>query len=62
MLTEPEKHHVIAERVHAALDQIGRTGQRFILPWRIDENQQLRQAQGMAECGCGISQDDPLLR
>ena len=60
MLTEPNKHNELAERVRAALDQIGRAepGQRFILPWRMDVSQDLK---GLEECGCGISQDDPLL-
>jgi len=59
MLTEPKKHYEFAERIRAALDQIGRAeqGQCFILPWRMDENH--RQAKGLEECGCGISQDDP---
>jgi len=60
MLTEPKKHNEFAERIRAALDQIARPeqGQRFILPWRMDVNQDLK---GLEECGCGISQDDPLL-
>ena len=60
MLTEPQKHDEFAERIRAALHQIGRAeqGQRFILPWLMDANQSLK---GVEECGCGISQDDPLL-
>jgi hypothetical protein len=60
MLTEPKKHNEFAERIRAALDQIGRAeqGQSFILPWRMDVNPNLK---GLEECGCGISQDDPLL-
>jgi hypothetical protein len=63
MLTEPKKHNEFAERIRAALDEIGRAeqGQRFILPWRMDVNQDLWQVKGLEECGCGISQDDPLL-
>ena len=62
MLTEPKKHHELAERIRAAaLDRQGLAehGQCFIMPWRMDANQDLLQAKGLAECGCGISQDDP---
>jgi hypothetical protein len=60
MLTDPKKHNELTERIHAALNQIKRAeqGQRFILPWRMDVNRDLK---GLEECGCGISQDDPLL-
>jgi|tagenome__1003787_1003787.scaffolds.fasta_scaffold20962583_2 hypothetical protein len=60
MLMEPKKHYEFTERVRAALDQIGcaEQGQRFILPWRMHVNQDLK---SLEECGCGISQDDPLL-
>jgi hypothetical protein len=60
MLTEPKKHNEFTERIRAAVDQMGRAeqGQRFILPWRMDVNHDLK---GLEECGCGISQDDPLL-
>ena len=60
MLMEPKKHHDAAERIRAALDRMGRAeqDQRFILPWRMDVSQDLK---GLEECGCGISQDDPLL-
>jgi hypothetical protein len=62
MLTERNNHQEFAERIRAAtLDLKGRAehGQCFILPWRMDANQDLRQAKGLDECGCGISQDDP---
>jgi hypothetical protein len=62
MLTEPNKHHELAERIRAAvLARKGGAehGQHFILPWRTDANQDLRHAKGLAECGCAISQDDP---
>jgi hypothetical protein len=60
MLMETKKHHEVAERIRAVVEQLERAGhgQRFIRPWRIAD---LRQAKDMAECGCGISQDDPLV-
>jgi hypothetical protein len=60
MLTEPKKHNEFTGRIRASLNPIGRTeqGQRFILPWRMDLTPDLK---GLEECGCGISQDDPLL-
>lgn len=62
MLSEPEKHVELAERIHAAVlarkdDAEGR--QSFILPWRIDAKQNVLHAKGLEECGCGISRDEP---
>ena len=62
MLSEPKKHVDLAERIQAAIlarkDDGGRQ-QSFILPWRMDAKQNVLYEKGLAECGCGISQDDP---
>jgi hypothetical protein len=62
MLSEPEKHADLAERMRAAVlaQKDGAERQQFfILPWRMDARQNALHAKGFDECGCGISQDDP---
>jgi hypothetical protein len=56
MSTEPNKHDDLAERIRAV------HGQRLIVPWRMDANQDVWHALGLDECGCGISGDDPPVR
>jgi hypothetical protein len=62
MLSEPKRHVDLAKRIHAAVfarkDDAERR-QSFVLPWRMDAKQNDLYAKGLAECGCGISQDDP---
>jgi hypothetical protein len=65
MSTEPNKHNDLAERIRAAVLALkggADHGEHFILPWRMDANQDTRHAKGLDDCGCGISQDDPILR
>lgn len=65
MSTEANKHDDLAERIRAVVlaQQDGAEhGQRLIVPWRMDANQDVRHALGLDECGCGISGDDPTVR
>jgi hypothetical protein len=62
MLLGPKKHE-LAERIGAALDakRHAEHGPRFILPWRMDANQDHETKEYIScstgECGCGISPD-----
>ena len=65
MSTHADQHDELAERIQAAVlaPSVGTEhGQHFIRPWRMDASQDIRHGTGLTECGCGISQDDPLPR
>jgi hypothetical protein len=61
-MSELKMHPDVAELIQAAVltrkDDAERQ-QPLIRPWRMDAKQDAYFAKGFAECGCGISQDDP---
>ena len=52
-----ETHRKVGEMLRAATSECAKPGITFILPWRMDANQD-HLSKGLAECGCGCCPDD----
>ena len=53
-----ETHRKLDETVRAAAPECAKPGVTFILPWRMDANQDHLNYKGLEECGCGFCPDD----
>ena len=52
-----ETQRSLSELVRAAALEYNKPAVTFILPWRMDANQD-HLSKGLAECGCGCCPDD----
>jgi hypothetical protein len=62
MSIETNNHDELAERIRVAVlarKDVAEHGEHFIVPWQTEATHDLHHGKGLAECGCGISQDDP---